>query len=101
MAMEETTHFSKLPKLEPLQADLTRLLAARELGSVPYIDLDHFSDVNNTLGHDAGNECLDATVHIISNAVLKKGNLYRYGGDEFVVALQNFTSDEAGASAER
>src|SRR5207244_2694958 len=51
--------------------------------------------------HQAGDECLAVTVHTISGCIAGKGRLYRYGGDEFAVLLQNATVDEAAATGER
>ncbi|MEM8706865.1 MAG: GGDEF domain-containing protein, partial [Actinomycetota bacterium] len=51
-----------------------------------YIDLDGFKQVNDTLGHDCGDEVLRAAAHRISAAV-GDGFVARLGGDEFVVVL--------------
>jgi diguanylate cyclase (GGDEF)-like protein len=102
VAMQAPAHFTKLPGRDALTTDLQHIFNNGELVTVLYIDLDHFKKVNDTHGHDEGDRCLDATVRIITGAVLKKGNLYRAGnGDEFVVVLPNFTAAEGGATAER
>jgi len=66
-----------------------------------FVDLDNFKSVNDTLGHEQGNQCLLRTIRVISAAVLFKGKLFRWGGDEFAIVLPNFTSSEAAATAER
>jgi len=51
------------------------------------IDLDHFKTVNDCLGHDSGDQLLKNVAKTIEKAVDKIGEVYRYGGDEFIVVL--------------
>ena len=58
-------------------------------------DLDKFKEINDTYGHEVGDEVLihfSKTVHSIIN---KKGKLFRIGGDEFVLILENSTIEIA------
>jgi diguanylate cyclase (GGDEF)-like protein len=66
-----------------------------------FLDLDHFKQVNDQLSHTKGNECLVTVVQTISKTLLRKGKLYRVGGDEFCCVLPNFGTEEAAATAER
>jgi len=66
-----------------------------------FIDLDGFKALNDSLGHQAGNECLEKTVLLIADILRNRGRLYRYGGDEFVIVLPNFDCLESEATAER
>ncbi len=58
------------------------------LGAVMFLDLDGFKQVNDTLGHDAGDELLIETGKRIRGALRQNDSVYRFGGDEFVVLLQ-------------
>ncbi len=51
------------------------------------IDLDHFKDVNDTLGHNIGDLVLKQAAHLVSTVVAGAGLVSRMGGDEFVVFL--------------
>jgi len=93
---------ANLPKLAELEEAVTRLLTADELVSVIVVDLDGFKAVNDSLGHDEGDRCLDAVVDVMGNAVLHRGRLCQFRpGDEFAIVLRNCTTGEAQATAER
>lgn len=61
---------------------------------VGLIDIDFFKECNDTYGHVAGDKVLVKVAEIIKDAVGKKGNVYRYGGDEFLILLPNISKDD-------
>jgi len=78
-----------LPNRVYLQKLLPRLIkrAARDSSHMAllYIDLDHFKNVNDSLGHAAGDKLLLAVAHRLRAAVSTHDVVIRMGGDEFVV----------------
>lgn len=56
-------------------------------GAVLMMDLDHFKEVNDTLGHALGDELLEQTTQRIMSVVCKTDTVARFGGDEFVIIL--------------
>ncbi len=64
--------------------------------AVLFIDLDHFKQVNDQHGHEAGNDVLRVVGGEIRNAIRASDLAARYGGDEFVVILTR--TDLAGAN---
>lgn len=54
-----------------------------------YFDLDHFKDVNDSLGHEVGDKFLLALATRLKALVADQGLLCRYSGDEFLLLLQN------------
>ena len=69
--------------------------------TVAYIDLDNFKAVNDTLGHQAGDDTL-RSVGALLRASLRPSDLAaRFGGDEFAVLLPDVGPHDAGAILER
>ena len=53
------------------------------------LDLDHFKDVNDIFGHDAGDKLLTQFAKILQNNIVCEATIARLGGDEFAVLLPN------------
>jgi diguanylate cyclase (GGDEF)-like protein len=70
----------------------------RKRVAVLYLDLDHFKDVNDTLGHSIGDGLLCAVAARLNNQVRRGDCVGRFGGDEFAVILQ---ADNIAAEAEK
>ena len=69
---------------------------------VHFIDLDHFKEINDQNGHEAGDAALKAVVTNLRLAIRKGDIVARYGGDEFVVIQFGFqTNDDIHASTRR
>jgi len=79
-----------------LSFEIERSRRNGETFAVLFLDLDRFKQVNDTYGHEAGNEILRAASTEIRNAVRASDVAARYGGDEFVVILTR--TDLAGAT---
>jgi len=76
---------------ERLEATIEEVRAGGRAGAVFYIDLDHFKDVNDTLGHPVGDELI-RNVTLRLNKILRGDDLVaRLGGDEFAVITTSGT----------
>jgi diguanylate cyclase (GGDEF)-like protein len=98
---QQSISLSRLPKKDELLAELRSFLARSSEIAIAVIDLDKFKHVNDTRGHAEGDACLEQVIKVIGSALGRKGTLYRWGGDEFVVALPDFSTEEAIGTAER
>ncbi len=72
---------------EQMRLAIAHAAARGERLGILMIDLDHFKQVNDTLGHHAGDELLRAVAERIQRSVRKSDLVARIGGDEFVVLL--------------
>lgn len=63
--------------------------------SLMVIDIDHFKQVNDTYGHITGDNVLKEVAQTIRNTIRRSDEVFRYGGEEFVVILSN--TEVAGA----
>ena len=106
---------SRLAETDPLTGLANRrgLFAAinRRAGSasapprcaILLVDIDHFKSLNDTYGHDGGDAVLVGFAERLRNVVRKNDIIARWGGEEFLIVLDQTTDDvdPAGAAAER
>ena len=64
-------------------------------------DIDYFKQVNDTHGHDAGDQLLRETAIVLKNAVRESDIVIRFGGEEFLVLLMDVQSGDALVVAEK
>jgi diguanylate cyclase (GGDEF)-like protein len=94
-----------------LEAKLNDLLAAtlhgrryrdlRHSDFLAVLDLDHFKRVNDTHGHLIGDETLLSFANILRRTLRDDDLIYRYGGEEFVIILQELSADQAESVLDR
>ncbi|HWL94319.1 MAG TPA: diguanylate cyclase [Phycisphaerae bacterium] len=89
-------HFNEL--LAQLFAESTRY---RTDLTCMMIDLDNFKRVNDSLGHQIGDDLLKMTSTVIQESIRESDVAVRYGGDEFIVLMPQTAPEDAQASAER
>lgn len=65
------------------------------------LDLDHFKDINDTLGHAAGDQVLRSLSGVFLRALRQSDIVGRYGGEEFAVLLPDTTAADARVIADR
>ena len=90
-----------LPNRHWIQDYLPKAIAQAEKSSVSlallFIDLDGFKKVNDTAGHAAGDEVLQHAAQRLREAIRPHDKVVRFGGDEFVVILENVEHRMAAA----
>jgi len=85
-----------LPNRSEFKRVLATMIQRQEPFSVVLLDLDNFKAINDTLGHDVGDEVLQATAIRLAQAMPATGLLARLGGDEFAALLPNAGEGNAG-----
>jgi diguanylate cyclase (GGDEF)-like protein/PAS domain S-box-containing protein len=68
---------------------------SKSLLAILFIDLDRFKVINDTLGHDIGDKVLVAVAKRLTETLRESDFISRWGGDEFVVILENLISIES------
>lgn len=93
-----------LPNRRLLMDRLHNALALRErdgsTGAILFIDLDNFKDLNDTRGHDVGDQLLKQVAVRLGECVRDADTVARLGGDEFVVMLQQLSPQMQEAAAD-
>lgn len=99
-------HLTNLPNRTLFRDRMNRALShaqrtARRVALL-FLDLDHFKAINDTLGHDAGDDLLVAVARRLETCVRKNDTVARLGGDEFTAILENIDhADDAAAVAQK
>ena len=87
--------------LHLLEQHLATIAGTRNSLALIAIDLDRFKDINDTLGHPAGDVVLKEAADRIASAVRPGDEISRIGGDEFLIMLADVDPSEADATARR
>ena len=90
---------TKLPNRRAFRYNLYQEIANTQrynhYGAVLYIDLDHFKNINDSLGHSVGDMLLTRVADRLTRDARAGDDVYRLGGDEFVYILRNVGDSEA------
>ena len=83
-----------------VEKEISRVTRHHKAVSLIVVDIDHFKNVNDTYGHDVGDDVLSHLAHILSVNTRKENVVCRWGGEEFVILMPEATADMALASME-
>jgi diguanylate cyclase (GGDEF)-like protein len=86
---------------DTLERELARATRAAEYVSLVMVDLDHFKALNDSLGHQAGDQVLRETATALAGECREFDTPARYGGEEFAVILPGCGPEQAHDIAER
>ncbi|MFN2308675.1 MAG: diguanylate cyclase [Gammaproteobacteria bacterium] len=86
---------------ECLRAEFARFQRSKHPSTLIMFDIDHFKQVNDTYGHQAGDEVIRLTAQTLLNSIRTTDIAGRYGGEEFVVILTDTPAEQSLYLAER
>jgi diguanylate cyclase (GGDEF)-like protein/PAS domain S-box-containing protein len=86
--------------LDRLQQALAASARSGHHGALLFIDLDNFKQLNDTLGHDHGDLLLQQVAQHLASSVRAIDTVARFGGDEFVVMLEDLSTTLAEAATQ-
>jgi diguanylate cyclase (GGDEF)-like protein/PAS domain S-box-containing protein len=92
-ALENAAHRDALTGVGNRASLSGRIDSESGVPSVLFIDLDHFNAVNETFGHDVGDQVIAQVGRRLIDSVRASDDVYRSGGDEFVVVCNSPVSD--------
>ncbi|MCM3789257.1 sensor domain-containing diguanylate cyclase [Domibacillus indicus] len=96
-----TDPLTGIPNRRELDERMESWAAQNRRFSLVIIDIDHFKQINDTYGHQMGDETLKQLVSTIQSIVRKTDICFRYGGEEFIMLLPDTTGLEAYSIAEK
>ena len=76
-----------------MELEIKKVVRERRQIAILFVDLDHFKEVNDTLGHDAGDQLLIEAARRIQGCVRESDTVARMGGDEFTLVLSALDDD--------
>lgn len=84
-----------------LSSELNRCCRNQQPIAMIMIDIDHFKQINDSYGHQAGDAVLVGIADLLQNQLRTYDRVARYGGEEFCLVLPETDLEEAGIVAER
>lgn len=103
--LSDLAHYDKLTGLanrdlfhERLRLALARAQRSQRLVGLMFLDLDRFKEINDSLGHLAGDQLLIEVSKRLKRCTRETDTIARLGGDEFTVIVENIQSDEEAAA---
>ncbi|MGV7114589.1 putative bifunctional diguanylate cyclase/phosphodiesterase [Paenibacillus kyungheensis] len=89
-----------LPNRHGLQRYFEKEFKLQKEGAVLFLDLDRFKSINDTLGHDIGDELLVQVAQRLKVCMVDQGIVFRLGGDEFLIATSKGITQDIEQLAE-
>ena len=100
-----TDQLTKMYNRKFLEEYITKSFMQAKRSKIPYgflmVDIDYFKMVNDTYGHDVGDEAIKVIATVILESIREADLAVRFGGEEFVVLLYNTTEDGMMKIAEK
>jgi diguanylate cyclase (GGDEF)-like protein len=97
----QTDGLTGLSNRRTMENEIHALRRRRDPFALAMIDLDHFKELNDSLGHEMGDRALRFFAHTLRDSVRTQDLVSRHGGEEFAVVFPGASSSEAAVILER
>lgn len=105
LKIESMAFYDSLTKLpnrsllnDRLKVAIEHSKRSKKCGAVMFLDLDHFKTINDSYGHQAGDELLIIVAERLKNIMRADDTVARFGGDEFVIIINDLDCDPIRAA---
>ncbi len=95
-----TDELTSLPNRRSITDTAKAMMRTKDPFALMILDVDHFKRVNDTYGHDRGDEVLCVLAKVGASGLREEGIFARLGGEEFVAVLPGAAAEQARAAAE-
>ena len=85
---------NRLLFMDRMDQAINRAVRAKDRFALLFIDIDHFKVINDSMGHEAGDELLTLVTERLSQCIRRSDTIARLGGDEFTILLENINAPE-------
>lgn len=89
---------NRISLLRDINKEIVRYKRHGQLFGIIFLDLDHFKNINDSLGHGIGDKLLIETAKRLSNVIRHEDTVARIGGDEFVIFVPDLGTNERSAA---
>jgi len=85
-----------IPNRRSLRQNLTKWIAEnnQKTMAILFLDIDRFRNINDTLGYQVGDEILKSIARRLKNHIQENGELYHFGGDQFIIIYKGCSEKE-------
>lgn len=96
-----TRIFNRRRFLELLEHGIDNAIRLNHELSIVFFDIDHFKKINDTFGHNIGDDVLRGLASLVSGTIRRSDIFARWGGEEFLILLESTVLENAARMAEK
>lgn len=96
-----TRIFNRRRFIELLDIGMKKALSHNQGLCIVFFDIDHFKKINDTYGHNIGDEVLKGLTSLVSSTIRSTDIFARWGGEEFLVLIESTTIEQATSMADK
>jgi diguanylate cyclase (GGDEF)-like protein len=99
--LANTDYLTKLPNRRLVEKTLIQSIQTAQPFSIIIFDIDHFKNINDTYGHDIGDQVLKEFSFLVQENIRDKDIVGRWGGEEFIIIAHELNGNQAAGFSDR